>query len=190
MLIRPVQLKDAGGIIGIYKPFIENTATTFEMTVPSVGAFSERIKMYTEKYPWIVAEADGEVIGYAYASKHREREAYQWCVESSVYVKEQYHRTGIAKALYNQLFDILSRCGYVNVYAGITLPNPKSYAFHTKMGFTPIGVYQNIGYKLGRWHDVAWLVKPVNDHGNYPAPPKQGAIHFDPFGVATYRKDE
>jgi L-amino acid N-acyltransferase YncA len=112
------------------------------------------------------------VIGYAYVSKHRDREAYQWCVESSVYVLEDYHQKGIAKELYSHLFEILRNRGYINVYAGITLPNPKSYSFHTRMGFEPVGVYKNIGYKLGQWHDVAWLVKTINEHTDDPAPPK------------------
>lgn len=172
MLIRPVQSKDAEAVLAIYKPYIESTATTFETTVPSVDEFGARIKTYTEKYPWLVAEDNGKVTGYAYASKHREREAYQWCVESSVYVLEDYHHTGIAKELYAKLFDILQQCGYVNVYAGITLPNSRSYSFHSKMGFEPVGIYRNIGYKHGKWHDVAWLVKTINPHNDDPLAPK------------------
>jgi len=173
MLIRNAISSDAEAMLNIYKPFIETTATTFETTVPSVEEFAERINIYTQKYPWLVAEDDEKVIGYAYASKHRDRDAYQWCVESSVYVMEQYHHTGIAKELYSKLFGILQECGYVNVYAGITLPNPKSYSFHTKMGFEPIGIYKNIGYKLGKWHDVAWLAKTINQHSDDPAAPKK-----------------
>jgi L-amino acid N-acyltransferase YncA len=171
MVIRPVLIPDAAAVLNIYRPYIESTATTFETTVPSVEDFAGRIRVNTEKYPWLVAEDEGKVIGYAYASKHREREAYQWCVECSVYVSEDYHHKGIAKELYSKLFDILGQCGYVNVYAGITLPNPKSHSFHTKMGFEPIGIYKNIGYKLGRWHDVAWLVKTINQHTDSPFAP-------------------
>lgn len=171
MIIRPVTITDAESILNIYKPYIETTATTFETTVPSIDDFAERIKTYTEKYPWLVAEESGKIGGYAYATKHRERKAYQWCVESSVYVLEEYHSKGVAKELYSTLFDILKRSGYVNVYAGITLPNPKSHSFHTKMGFEPVGVYRNIGFKLGKWHDVAWLVKTINEHSDDPAAP-------------------
>jgi phosphinothricin acetyltransferase len=171
MHIRPVQIEDAESLLSIYKPYIESTATTFETTIPSIAEFASRIKTYTEKYPWLVAEDEGKVIGYAYSSKHRDREAYQWSVESSVYVLSKYHHTGIAKELYAKLFGILQQCGYVNVYAGITLPNEKSYAFHTKMGFEPIGIYKNIGYKLGKWHDVVWLAKTINMHGDYPSVP-------------------
>lgn len=171
MIIRAVAIADAKAVLNIYQPYIETTAITFETSVPSLADFTGRIKSNTEKYPWLVAEAEGAIIGYAYASKHRDREAYQWCVESSVYVLEAYHNKGIAKELYSKLFGILQQHGYVNVYAGVTLPNPKSYSFHTKMGFEPIGVYKNIGYKLGKWHDVAWLVKTINEHTIDPSAP-------------------
>lgn len=171
MIIRPVAAADAAAVLNIYKPYIETTAVTFETSIPAVEEFAERINTITEKYPWLVAENEGKIIGYAYASKHRDREAYQWCVESSVYVQEDYHKKGIAKQLYQRLFEILQTGGYVNVYAGITLPNTKSHSFHTKMGFEPIGVYKNIGYKLGKWHDVAWLVKTINEHCIDPAAP-------------------
>jgi L-amino acid N-acyltransferase YncA len=171
MLIRPIDITDTEAVLNIYQPYIEKTPITFETTVPPAGEFAKRIKTNTEKYPWLVAEDEGRVIGYAYASKHRDREAYQWCVESSVYVLEEYHHTGIAKELYSKLFDVLKESGFVNIYAGITLPNPKSYSFHSKMGFEPIGVYKNIGYKLGKWHDVAWLVKTINPHNDDPAAP-------------------
>jgi L-amino acid N-acyltransferase YncA len=174
MIIRNANIDDAAAVLGIYQPYIETTATTFETTVPSVEEFAGRIETNTEKYPWLVAEEDGKVIGYAYASKHRERKAYQWSVEASVYVLEDHHGKGIAKELYSKLFDILQQCGYVNVYAGITLPNAKSHSFHRKMGFEPIGIYKNIGYKLGKWHDVAWLVKTINEHVIDPAAPKKG----------------
>lgn len=171
MIIRNVHIKDAAPVLDIYKPYIEKTSITFETTVPDVEVFAERIKMYTEKYPWFVAEEKGNIIGYAYASKHREREAYQWCVESSVYVNTEYHNKGIAKQLYETLFAALQQRGFINVYAGITLPNPASYSFHIKMGFNPVGVYKNIGYKLGAWHDVEWLAKPINQHIINPVPP-------------------
>jgi L-amino acid N-acyltransferase YncA len=171
MIIRAIAIADAKAVLNIYKPYIETTAITFETSMPSIQDFTERIKSNTEKYPWLVAEDQGRIIGYAYASKHRDREAYQWCVESSVYVMEEYHSKGIAKELYATLFEILQQRGYVNVYAGITLPNPKSHSFHAKMGFEPIGIYKNIGYKLGKWHDVAWLVKTINLHTKDPLVP-------------------
>jgi len=173
MHIRHVELKDASAILDIYKPYIETTSITFETNTPSVEDFTARIKTNTEKYPWLVAEDEGKIIGYAYASKHRDRDAYQWCVESSVYVLEQYHHSGIASQLYLQLFELLTQSGFINVYAGITLPNPKSFSFHKKRGFEEIGVYRNIGYKSGKWHDVVWMVKVINDHITDPSAPKK-----------------
>lgn len=172
MHIRPVTPSDARALLDIYLPYIEKSVITFETTDPGVAAFEQRITSYTEKYPWLVAQEDDVVIGYAYASKHREREAYQWCVESSVYVLPEYHGKGVAAALYRQLFEVLQEQGFINVFAGITLPNPKSYAFHRKMGFEPVGIYRNIGYKLGQWHDVAWFAKTLGTHPAAPLPPK------------------
>lgn len=173
MQIRRVHIDDADQLLDIYRPYVEQTAFTFETTAPTVEQFAGRIRTNTEKYPWLVAEDKGRVIGYAYAGKHREREAYQWCVESSVYVLESYHGKGLAKQLYEPLFDILRDCGYINVYAGITMPNPKSFSFHAKMGFEHVGVYKNIGYKLGRWHDVGWMVKVLREHGEKPEVPRK-----------------
>ncbi len=171
MTIRSADMNDAEAMLAIYAPYIENTAITFETALPSINDFRERIKTYTAKYPWLIAEEEGTIIGYAYASKHRDREAYQWCVESSVYVLEAYHSKGVAAELYSRLFSMLQASGYVNVYAGITQPNDKSNKFHIKMGFEPVGVYKKIGFKLGRWHDVAWMLKVVNEHFDSPACP-------------------
>ncbi len=174
MLIRPVQIQDTQAVLHIYTPYILTTAFTFETTIPTIEEFEERIKTYTQKYPWLVAEDDGMIIGYAYAGKHRDREAYQWCVESSVYVQENYHGKNVAYELYTQLFKLLKQAGFINVYAGVTQPNPKSISFHTKMGFEHFATYKNIGHKLGKWHDVAWLVKVINEHSDHPATPLFG----------------
>lgn len=171
MELRQVTIEDAENVLAIYQPYIERTPFTFETTAPTVMEFEGRIKTNTEKYPWLVAEDKGMIIGYAYASKHRDREAYQWCVESSVYMREEYHGSGVAKLLYSELFETLRHRGYINVYAGITLPNPKSHSFHSKMGFEPVGIYRNIGYKLGKWHDVAWMVKTLGEHKADPPVP-------------------
>ncbi len=115
--MRIVQPSDAASILEIYTPYILNTAVTFETEIPSINSFKERIKHYTEKWPWIVYEVDGIVAGYTYATKYRERLAYQWCVESSVYILDQFQREGIAFKLYNALFEILRLQGFINVYA-------------------------------------------------------------------------
>ncbi len=107
--------------------------------------------------PWLVFDVDGVVAGYAYASKHRAREAYQWAIEASVYIASRFQRQGIARSLYSHLFQELKQRGYHVVLAGVTLPNPSSVGFHEAMGFKQIGTYRAIGYKLGSWHDVMWL---------------------------------
>ncbi len=172
MKIRLAHPSDAAQLLSIYRPFIENTAITFETNVPSEKEFAERIISYTKKYPWLVAEVNGIAAGYAYAVKHREREAYQWCVESSVYVHEDFRGQGIAQQLYEKLFGLLKEMGFVNVYAGITLPNEKSYQLHTKLGFTPVGIYEKIGFKNSSWHSVQWFVKAINEYADNPLPPK------------------
>jgi phosphinothricin acetyltransferase len=118
-----------------------------------------------------VAEVDNEIVGYAYASSHRERKAYQWCCESSVYIKAGSQRLGLASQLYRALFENLKNKGLVHVYAGITLPNAKSVAFHEAFGFRPIGVYKDIGFKLGEWHSVGWWGFQLSPTVKSPNPP-------------------
>jgi L-amino acid N-acyltransferase YncA len=169
--IRIAEKRDASALLGIYSPYISNTAVTFETEIPSLENFEQRIVTYQQDWPWLVYEADGRIVGYAYAGKHRERPAYQWCVESSVYVDDNFQQQGIAKALYDSLFAILKHQGYCNVYAGITLPNDKSVAFHKKFGFNWLADYKNIGYKLDRWHTVSWWQMQLNDYMEVPASP-------------------
>ncbi len=167
--IRPALSSDASSILDIYAPYILNTIVSFETEVPTVKDFSQRIIANGESWPWLVYESDGVIAGYAYASKHRERAAYQWCVESSVYLDEHFQQKGIATKLYQTLFGILKFQGCRNVYAGITLPNEKSIHFHEKMGFKKIADYKNIGYKFNRWNTVRWYELQLNDYSNAPA---------------------
>ncbi len=171
MQIRFVKVDDAAQLLAIYSPFVTNTATSFEAVAPTVQQFAERITGYTGKYPWLVAEVNGQIAGYACASKHREREAYQWCVEASVYVHPAFYRQGIAQQLYTKLFYLLQQQQFVNVYAIIALPNAASVALHQQMGFATVGVYENIGFKFGQWHNVLWMVKYINPHTANPALP-------------------
>src|SRR6185503_12375177 len=130
-IIRGVELSDAGAIRDIYAPFVSESAASFEIEPPDAAAMERRIQELRERHPWIVYEEDGEVLGYAYAAPHRAaRKAYQWCVESSIYLHERARRRGVGRALYGALFDLLRRQGYINVYAGITLPNPGSIRLH------------------------------------------------------------
>lgn len=157
-IIRSAEAADAAAIRDIYAPFVSDTATSFEAEVPDVAAMAQRIESLRNEFPWLVLEEGGKVTGYAYASPHRAaRKAYQWCVEVSIYIHSDVRRRGVGRTLYRALFDLLTRQGYVNAYAGITLPNPASLGLHESLGFRSVGVYPRIGYKLGHWHDVAWL---------------------------------
>ncbi|MBL7732173.1 MAG: N-acetyltransferase [Chitinophagaceae bacterium] len=162
---------DAAGILDIYAPYIRDTSFTFETEVPSEAAFADRISQYLRFCPWLVAEENGMVIGYAYASRYRERVAYQWSVECSVYIHDDHHRRGIARTLYKALFAILTRQGFRNVYAVINLPNPNSVALHEQLGFTYFATYEQVGYKLGQWKNVGWWRLILNEFGNEPAAP-------------------
>ena len=169
---------DAKGILNIYAPYIENTSFTFETEVPSIEEFGERISTYLINWPWLVCEIDGVIAGYAYATRHRERTAYQWCTESSVYIHDEYQRAGIAKALYIALFDILKKQGFRNVYAVINLPNDKSVFFHERCGFEYFATYEKVGYKLGQWKNVGWWKLSINEYGDEPEAP----IKFSEMG--------
>ena len=125
-----------------------------------------------EQTPWLVGERNGRVLGYAYGSRHRERPAYRWSVDVSVYVHPDAKRTGLGRALYTSLFAALVVQGFRNAYAGITLPNVESVGFHASMGFTPVGVYRGVGYKNGAWHDTGWFERPLAPRVIEPEPPR------------------
>lgn len=169
--IRLAEDADAAAVAAIYAPFCEASAVSFEDRAPSAAEMAARIRGLTERLPWLVLDTDGVVAGYAYASPHRDRAAYRWAVDTSVYVGSGYRRRGVARALYATLFDVLRRQGYSKAYAGITLPNPASIALHEAVGFQPVGVYRGVGYKLGAWHDVAWYGLTLQAERPNPAPP-------------------
>jgi phosphinothricin acetyltransferase len=154
--IRTAADRDTAAIAAIYAPFVESSSTSFETEAPSAEEIRRRVRETMVGYPWLVCVCDGRVAGYAYATKHRVRAAYQWSVEPSVYVHESFRRSGVGRGLYTSLFAILAAQGFVNAYAGITLPNAASVALHESMGFLPVGVYRGIGFKTGAWHDVGW----------------------------------
>ena len=169
-IIRLANASDTPSILDIYSWYILNSTTSFETEVPAVESFSQRILTTLQNWPWLVYESGGVIAGYAYASKHRERAAYQWCVESSVYMNDHFQQKGMATKLYETLFGILQYQNCRNVYAGITLPNEKSVRFHEKMGFIKIADYKNIGFKLGRWNTVSWYELQLNDYNEAPEP--------------------
>lgn len=169
--IRLVTADDAGQILEVYKPYVLHTANTFEYDVPTVAEMSERIEKISAQYPYLVCEHDGRIVGYAYGSTHRERTAYQWSAEVTVYVKEDFHRRGVARVLYNALFAILKMQGYHSMYAGVLSTNINSVEFHRAMGFEDIGIFRNIGYKLGEWHSNLWMQGFLREHHAEPTVP-------------------
>ena len=172
-LIRLARPGDAGQIAGIYAPYVRDTAISFEVEPPTGDAMRGRIVPYLEHAPWLVCERGDTVIGYAYAGKHRERLAYQWDVEVSVYLHQQARGRGVGRAPYLTLFRLLALQGFVNAYAGITLPNPPSVRLHESLGFTPVGVYGGAGYKAGAWHDVGWWQLSLGPRAADPSPPRK-----------------
>jgi len=169
--IRLAGRDDANEIAAIYRPFVESTIISFETVAPEPHEMADRIAATLTRYPWLVCESDGEIAGYAYATKHRERKAYQWSVDTSAYVHPRYWRRGIGGGLYRSLFAVLSAQGFVNAYAGIALPNPASVGLHESAGFQPVGIYRSVGYKLGAWHDVGWWERALQNHETAPREP-------------------
>jgi L-amino acid N-acyltransferase YncA len=169
--IRLARPDDAPMIHAIYVPFVENTPISFELVSPTEQEMRQRIEQTLLTHPWLVCEEQGEILGYAYASQHRTRQAYQWSADVSAYVHERWRGKGIGKALYTTLFALLHLQGFYNVYAGIALPNPASVALHEAMGMQQVGIYSQVGYKLGAWYDVGWWQKALQPHIPDPAPP-------------------
>jgi L-amino acid N-acyltransferase YncA len=161
MTIRMASAGDGAQIAEIYAPAVTGTVISFEMEPPGAAEMARRVTDALVMYPWLVAERDGAVIGYARGGQYKERAAYQWSVETSVYIRATAHRTGVGRALYGVLFDLLAMQGFFMAYAGVTLPNPGSVGLHESLGFTPVGVYRAAGYKFGAWHDVGWWQRPL-----------------------------
>ncbi|WP_344232929.1 N-acetyltransferase family protein [Kribbella hippodromi] len=169
-LVRDAAATDAGACAAIYAPYVTGTAITFEIEPPSVDEMAARIAAAQKTHAWMVLEVDDRVIGYAYAGPMKPRAAYRWSCEVSVYLEQGRRRTGGGRALYEALFARLAARGYRTAIAGMTLPNPASEGLHKSLGFEPIGVYRNIGWKLDGWHDVAWSQRPLAE---LPDPPKE-----------------
>ncbi|HEV3216346.1 MAG TPA: arsinothricin resistance N-acetyltransferase ArsN1 family B [Vicinamibacterales bacterium] len=169
--IRLATENDAGAVAAIYAPFCGVSVVSFEVAAPSDSDMAGRIRAVSEKWPWLVLDDDGAIAGYAYASRHRDRAAYQWTVDTAVYVGEGYRGRGVGRSLYTALFELLRSQGYFKACAGIALPNPASVALHEAVGFTLVGVYRGIGYKLGAWRDVAWYELALQPERENPPPP-------------------
>jgi len=169
--IRPAAIADVPAMLDIYAPFVRDTAITFEYDVPQIAEFEDRLRYVTLHYPWLVAVYEGKLAGYAYAVRFRERAAYQWCCECSVYIHPDFRRKGLATRLYGHLFQELKQRGFINVYAVITLPNPESVALHEYLGFESAGILRNSGYKLDAWHDVFIMERFLDRHPEHPTLP-------------------
>lgn len=159
VVLRPAEEEDIAEMLALYAPYVVQTTVSSEYDAPSMEEFTRRWRTYTQKLPWLVCRIDGEVVGYGYAAPHRTRAAYQWSVETSIYVAQEQHRHGIAGAIYAALFELLTMQGYYNIYVGITSPNERSMKFHKAMGFIISGAYQESMYKFGQWRDVLWMAR-------------------------------
>jgi len=162
MIIREVELSDAEALAEIYKYYVDNTCYTFEYVAPSAREFAERIESITEKFPFFVCEADGEIVGYAYAHTFKERKAYQWVCETSIYIKHGSTQKGAGKLLYENLLHALKKQGFVKAIAVLGCPNEGSEIFHRKMGFSLAATLPNVGFKHGAWHDIKYYVLELN----------------------------
>ena len=154
--IRDATVQDATAVQAIYAPVVTGTVISFEETPPTVDEMAERIATYGRNYPFLVAERQGRVVGYAYASAHRDRAAYRWSADVAVYVAEDARGSGIGRGLYDRLLPQLATQGLHAAFAGITLPNAGSVRLHESVGFELVGVYREVGFKFGRWLDVGW----------------------------------
>ncbi len=179
-MIRLAEKEDAPQIAAIYRPFCEDSCVSFETEAPDAPEVAARIERIRRRLPWLVDERDGRIAGYAYASPHRERAAYRWVVEVTIYIHEAHRGRGVGRALYAELFDRLRGQGLFKAYAGILVPNPASQAFHEALGFKPVGVYRKVGYKLGAWRDVGWWELALRPEIDSPAEPTLPPQTLDP----------
>ena len=176
--IRAASEADAEAILAIYAPIVRDTAISFEETPPTVDEIVQRMRAILPAYPYLVFEQAGEVVGYANGHVHRGRPAYRWSVETSIYVREDARGQGVGRSLYATLLDVLARQGFHTAFAGTALPNPGSVALHEAVGFKTLGVFPEVGFKFGRWHDVRWWYRPLAD-----GPPRGDPRSFSELGA-------
>lgn len=170
--VRIARESDAEQMLRIYAPVVRETAISFELAPPSADEMRERVRNILATHVWLVCEDGPEIAGYAYASKFRPREAYQWTAEVTVYVDSAQQRRGIARALYLALFEAMRLQGFCSAIAVIALPNDASVKLHEGLGFRRVGVFERVGYKLGRWHDVGWWQLELQNYDLVTGPPR------------------
>ncbi|MCR5814508.1 MAG: GNAT family N-acetyltransferase [Desulfovibrio sp.] len=175
---------DAESLLAIYSYYVKNTAITFEYNVPSLLEFTNRIQNTLINYPWIVATADGVNLGYAYSGRFKNRDAYAWACETSIYVREDYRQFGLGRLLYQALEAILVHQHVFNCNACITWSDTEddrlshaSVFFHQKMGYTMVGTFHKCGYKFAKWYDMLWMEKALGEHTVSP----QAFVPFNYF---------
>ena len=180
-MLRLASPHDAPALLAIYAPYVQNTSITCEYEVPSGEEFSDRIRRTLTRYPYLVAEQDDKIIGYAYAGAFHPRKAYEWCAETSIYVDQNCKRAGVGRRLYEALEQILKQQNILNLNACIACPqiedehlNNDSIRFHTHMGYRMVGKFQACGYKFDRWYDMVWMEKHIGEHHS-------GQADFVPF---------
>jgi len=185
VVIRPAIIKDAKELLAIYSPYVLETAITFEYVVPTLEEFAKRIEKISGKYPYLVAEEDGKIIGYAYASTFKDRAAYDWCVETSIYLRKDCRKKGYGKALLQKLEKLLKEQNVLSVYACISFAEEEneilthaSIHFHEKMGYAHAARVHQCGYKFERWFDLVIMEKMLGEHTKKPAPLKKPADHI------------
>jgi phosphinothricin acetyltransferase len=183
--IRFAQPTDADGILAIYGPYCESTRVSFEIVAPTTEQIEKRISRITADYPWLVAEIDGQIAGYVYASRHHERAAYRWSVDVAVYIAAGQQRRGVGRILYETLFSILREQGFFKAFAGITLPNPASVGLHESLGFRPAAVFRGVGHKFGDWLDVGWWQRDLQSERENPAEPRSMRTMHESLAVAA-----
>jgi phosphinothricin acetyltransferase len=169
---------DAAACAAIYEPYVAEKATSFEDVAPTPAEFAERIERTSRRWPWLVLEDGGRVVGFAYATEHRARAAYRWAADVAIYVDASHQGRGAGRRLYGALLELLRRQGLQAACAGITLPNEASVGLHEALGFERVGVYRAIGWKAGAWRDVGWWqlqLAPGGDGGPPadPGPPQR-----------------
>ena len=177
MKIRMAKISDAEKLLEVYAPYVTNTAVTFEYEVPSISEFADRIARILQKYPYLAAECNGEIIGYAYASAFNPRIAYDRSCEVSIYINQTFHRAGTGRALYTSLEQLLAKQGILNANACIAYIDKEddflthnSVKFHCASGFSLVGWFHKCGYKFNRWYDMVWMEKHIGSHTENPAP--------------------
>ncbi len=170
--IRLATEADAAQIQAIYAPFCAaDSAVSFEIVAPDVAEMSRRIARTLERYPWLVCDHGGEILGYAYAGPHSDRAGYLWSVSTAIYIGPGYRRAGVGRALYTALLGVLRVQRFASAYAGTTLPNPASVGLHLAMGFEPVGTYRDVGYLNQTWLDTAWWQVSLCGRMGDPQPP-------------------